>query len=361
MLKYILYLLLITSVLSSCMDDDSLWNIEKPGYQDLSSGVFIVNEGNMMYENASLSYYNIETKEIFNSVFFNTNALPLGDVAHSITSHNDLGYVIINNSGRVYVFNVNTFEYVGKITGLTSPRYFHFINDSKAYITDLYAQSIAIINPQTLELKGNIDVSNPESNFYQHPTEQMVQYDTYVFINCWSFDNKILIIDTQTDQWVDEIEVLIQPNSMVLDKNDKLWVLSDGGFEGNPFGHEAPGLIRIDAKSREIEKIFRFELNDYPRSLTINGNKDTLYFINRHVWRHAVYDDAQPEVFISSPYTQNYSAGFYGLGIDPLSSEIYIADAIDFVQLGLVYRYSPRAIPIDTLKAGIIPRSFLFN
>ncbi len=347
--------------LFSCMDDDALWETLEPGHPGALRGVFIVNEGNFMYGNASLSFYDPEEKEIFNDVFFNTNGLPLGDVAHSMTIRENRGYVVVNNSGRIYVIDTETFALKGKITGLTSPRHIHFLSDEKAYVSDLYGQSITIVNPETLEITGSINVSNSDSDFYQHSTEQMVQYGKYVFVNCWSFDHHILVIDTETDEWVDAIEVIRQPQSMVMDRHDKLWVLADGGFPGSPHGQEEPGLIRIDAASRKVEKTFRFAIEDLPLSLAINGTRDTLYFINEHVYRHPVAAESAPELFFESPYSAQHAGGFRALGVDPVSSEVYLGDAIDHVQPGVVYRLSPQALPLDTLRTGILPGSFAFE
>ena len=353
-------LLLFFLALISCMKDDELWKRRPVLHDPASQGLFIINEGNFGYENASLSYYDIEKKKLYNDVFFNTNGLPLGDVALSMEIFDSTGYVVLNGSGKIYTIDVNTFELSGKITGLTSPRYIHFIDETKAYVTDLYARSISIIDPGINVINGSIDVNNNDPLYYQHPTEQLLLHNDLVYTNCWSFDNKILIIDSKTDVLVDSIEVFIQPQSMAMDAYGYLWVLTDGGFNGNPYGHEEPALMRIDLVTNEVVRVFRFDLNDLPSELTINGTGDTLYFLNRHVYRHAVSSINVPEIFVESPY-QNASGGYYGLAVDPQRSDIYVADAVDLVQSGVVYRYRASGMPLDTMRVGVIPGSFCFK
>ena len=326
-----------------------------------NSGVYIVNEGNFMYGNSSLSFYDPITKRVVNHVFQARNGAPLGDVAQSMIIWNNLGFIVINNSGKIYIIDSSTAEYKGQITGLSSPRYIHVINSQKAYITDLYARKITIFNPTTFEKTGIIKVGNSKSEFNQHSTEQMIQYKNLVFTNCWSYDNKILVIDSNTDQLVDSIEVLKQPNSMVIDRNNKIWVITDGGFEGSPYGYEQAGLLKIDAETREIERSFRFTLGDHPLNLCINPSKDTIFFLNRHVWKMAVTEKRLPEKpFIASEYTSS-TGGFYSLGIDPASSEIYLGDAIDHRQNGMVRRYASSGKLIDEFKVGISPGDFAFK
>jgi DNA-binding beta-propeller fold protein YncE len=324
-------------------------------------GVYIVNQGNFMYGNSSLSFYDPATKRVVNHVFQARNGAPLGDVAQSMTIWNNLGFIVVNNSGKIYIIDSSTAEYKGSITGLSSPRYVRIINPRKAYITDLYSRKITIFDPSTFTITGEIRVNNSTSKFNQHPTEQMIQYKNLVFTNCWSYDNKILVIDTNTDQLVDSIEVFKQPNSLVIDKENKIWVLTDGGFEGSAYGYERPGLLKIDADTREIERTFRFALGEHPLGLCLNASKDSLLFLNRHVWKMAITDKKLPEQPFITSANVNLYGGFYSLAIDPSNSEIYVGDAIDHAQNGVVHRYTPSGKLIDEFKVGISPGGFAFK
>ena len=318
-------------------------------------GLFITCEGNFQYGNATLSYYDPENKHVENEVFYRANAMKLGDVAQSMTIRNGVGWIVVNNSHVIFAIDVNTFKEVGRITNLTSPRYIHFVSDEKAYVTQLWDNRIFIVNPKRFEVTGYIEC--PNMTMESGSTEQMVQYGNYIYVNCWSYQNRILKIDSRTDEVVAELEVGIQPTSIVMDKNSKLWVVTDGGYAESPYGYEAPSLYRIDAESFVIEKIFKFALGDSPSEIQINGTKDTVYWINDEVWAMSVDAERLPV----RPFLPYDGTIYYGLSVNPRNGDVYVADAIDYVQPGKVYRYSAAGKKLDEFYVGITPGAFCWR
>jgi DNA-binding beta-propeller fold protein YncE len=266
-----------------------------------------------------------------------------------------VGWIVVNNSHVVFAIDLTTFKEIGRITNLTSPRYIHFISDEKAYITQIWDNRIFIVNPKRYEVTGYIECPNMTSE--SGSTEQMVQYGKYVYVNCWSYQNRILKIDTETDQVVGELQVGIQPTSLVMDCNNKLWTITDGGYEGSPYGYEAPSLYRIDAETFTIEKQFKFKLGDWPSEVQLNGTGDKLYWLNDDVWEMDVTADRIP----AKPFLQYAETLYYGLTVNPHNGDVYVADAIDYQQQGKVYRYSKDRELIDEFYVGIIPGAFCWK
>ena len=314
--------------------------------------LFILNEGNFQYSNASLSVYSPESGDVTNEAFIKANGMKLGDVAQSMTVYGDKGWIVVNNSNVVFAVDPVTLKEKGRIENLTFPRYIHFVSDSKAYVTQLWDNRIAVIDPKTYQITGHIEV--PDMKPGSGSTEQMVAYGDYVYCNCWSYQNRIIKIDTRSDEVVASLEVGIQPNSLALDRYGKLWTVTDGGFEDSPFGYEPPALVRIDAETFTIEKKFSFSLGDSCSEICMNGKKDRIYWINDDIWRMDVTATNPP----STPFIKAGGTLYYGLTVAPVSGDVYVADAIDYNQNGRICRYSDDGNLIDQFSVGINPGAF---
>jgi DNA-binding beta-propeller fold protein YncE len=328
------------------------------GNPEFHEGVLIVNEGQFLSANASISYFDTRVDSVRNHVFYRINGVPLGDVAHSIYTWNDEAYLIVNNSGKIFRTGKSDMKFREKFDGLISPRYL-VVNRSisgveKAYISDLYSGNIRVVDPYDGELLNTIAVSSGESRL---STEQMIIHDGLLYVACWSYGEQILIIDTETDRIIDSVKVGKQPNSMVIDKEKNLWVLSDGGYPFSPFGQENASLTCIELNTRNPETMKTWDdIRVSPIDLCINGTGDTLYFIAGDIYSISLDMNGFDRPLINSNGRQIYS-----LGVNPSTGNIYVGDAVDYQQDGWVYRYRPDGAVIDSFRVGVNPGYFYFN
>lgn len=348
-----LFCAVLSAMLAGCMKWE--YDLEPDDIELAAHGLFITNEGNFQYGNATLSFYNPQNNEVQNELFVRANGMKLGDVAQSITIYADKAWIVVNNSHVIFAVDVNTCKEKGRIENLTSPRYIHFVSDEKAYVTQLWDNRIYIVDPRKYSVTGTITV--PDMPMSSGSTEQMVQYGKYVYCNCWSYQNRIIRIDAETDRIDAQITVGVQPNSLALDCNGKLWVLCDGGFEGMPQGYEKPSIWRIDAASFTVEARFELPVSERAMELQTNGTADMLYWINDDVWCMPATAQALP----TKPFLPSRDTKYYGLTIDPRNGEVYVADAIDYQQPGIVYRYSTAGELIDQFYVGVTPGAFCWK
>lgn len=305
-----------------------------------NNGVFVVHEGNFQGGNASLSFYSKDTELMSNGVFTSANSIPLGDVAQSMEVYGGRGYVVVNNSGKIEVVDLDGLSVVGTISGLSSPRYIAFASSSKAYVSDLFS-TISIFNPQTLSVDGNVDIGGQ--------TEQMLVLDNELLV-AGTTNNYVYKVSVSTDALVDSVNVGVGPANLAVDANGKVWVLTNGGF-----GTEVPKLVRIDPSDMTVEMTLDFpSVNNYPGNLEISGDGNTLYYVDGQVYQMNINDNALP----ATPFT---SAFAYKCGVDPVDDIVYVSDAGDFNSNGKVYRFESNGTPLDTFDVGVIPAEYAFT
>ena len=327
-----------------------------PPPQPTSKGVFVLNEGTFTYANSSLSFYDFEKNEVENNIFFRANNAPIGDVGQSLALiGNDL-YIVVNNSKYIYKVDAKTIVYKDKIEGFTSPRYMLPVSADKAYVSDLASPGFWVLNLKTNE-KHLVETGNA--------TEAMVKVGNEVFVSNWSnyyvmgaSNNTVQVIDSETDELISEIEIAQEPNAMVVDKHNNIWVSCSGGY----MPPQDPAIICIDAATHQIVKRFDLAEGSYPSGLAIDGAGENIYFMNGgygtlNVYKMSVDAAEIPE----DPLITSASKVFYNLKVNPANGDLYITDAKNYVQNGDLLRYSADGELLGTFTLGIIPSYMLFN
>jgi hypothetical protein len=322
--------------------------------QSYENGIFIVNEGNFNWGNASVSFINGKDYLVHNDIYQLANKKNLGDVAESMKIYNNMGFIVVNNSNCVEVVSLKDFKSIKTITGFNSPRNIEIIDSNKAYVTNM-VRDIDVLDLKSLTITKTIH--------FQDWTESMIHYNDYLFVTSIGNYNaanskrkaKIEIIRTSDDQIVDSIMTGKEPLCILIDRKQKMWVLCTGGYDN----YEAPSLLRIDPELKIVEKTFVFNKGiDSPSRLCINPSGDTLYYLNNGVYKMPVSAASLP----SQPLIPSEGHLFYGLGVNPGNGNLFVSDAVDYVQNGWVYQFNQfNGNLIKAFSAGRIPGSFCFS
>lgn len=344
---------MIFTLLLSCSKDKEFGEVNTENTDYIyGKGVFIVNEGNYTNGNGSVSFYNFYTNKIYNGIFDAANKRPLGDVPVSMEIMNGLLYIVVNNSGKIEVVNPDDFKWIKTITGLSSPRFIMPVSSKKAYISDLRSAYISVLDLQTNSITKKI--------YCGKSTDRMLKYNNRVFVCNWSEyyvkvpNNTVQVIDCDNDLLIDSVKVGKEPNSMVVDKQNRLWVLSSGGYNNE----EIPELNCINISNLQPEKKILFASKYLsPASLCTNQTKDSLWYISNNIYCMSINDNQLP----ATPIINKQHRMFYSMEVSAPNSELYVSDAIDYNQNGYIYRFTSNGSVIDSLHAGIIPGYFCFT
>ena len=325
-------------------------------------GVFVLNEGNYQFSNASLSFYDPEADTVINNLFYKANNAPIGDVAQSLAMMDGMLYVVVNNSNYIYKLNACTIvcdtTKPFKLGDFYSPREMFIVAPNKAYVSDLIGTNLWIIDPQTMTHTGTVAMGNT--------TEKIVRVDNELYVSNWStyyLDpnshdsyNTVQVVDLNNDVKVADIEVGKEPNTMAVDKNGHVWVLCEGRSWDMDYG-EAPTLWEIDPRLRRAVK--QYEFDGTVAALKSNPAGNLLYLIyNNEVRRFDISTMTLSDTFCITSEAQGL---FYNMAVDPTTGDLYVADAKNYVMNGTVYRYSDDGLLLASFKAGIIPSAMLFK
>ena len=364
--RFLFLLALLALALFSCKPDPTPTPVDpfdtlKPKPVNLK-GVFVLNEGNYQFSNASLSFYDPEEDTVANNLFYKANNAPIGDVAESMALVDGMLYIVVNNSNLIYKVNANTLKCDQskpfKLSDFYSPREMYFVAPDKAYVSDLMGTGLWIINPQEMSHCGFVETGKTTEKLVPVGNELYVSNWSLYYIDPSSHDsyNTVQVIDMNNDVKVAEIEVGKEPNSMAVDKNGHVWVLCEGRSWDEDYG-EQPTLWEIDTQLKTAEK--RFEFGGTATVLRANPLGDQLYmFYNNEVRRFDITSLSISESFriVAEP-----EGMFYNMAVEPESGDIYVTDAKNYMMNGTVYRYTSDGLLLSSFEAGVIPSAMLFK
>lgn len=332
-------------------------------------GFYVLNEGNMGSNKCTLDFFDYTTGTYHRNIYaeINPNVVKeLGDVGNDIQIYGSKLYAVVNVSNKIEVMDAKTAKRIKSID-LQNCRYITFKN-GKAYASS-YAGPVSIdpnaplgkvveIDTASLNIQREVVVG------YQPEEIQMVGNQLFVansggykFPN---YDRTVSVVDLTTFKETKKIDVAINLHRMKKDNYGDLYVTSRGDYYTVP-----SSLFLIDAATGTVKKDFHLSVSE----MTIVNDK--LYYYanefnyNTHTYKKSfgIIDVKTEEIISNKIIGQEYVDAIktpYGIAVNPISEDIYITDARNYVSTGFVYCFDKNGQFKWKTEGGNIPAHFTF-
>ena len=330
-------------------------------------GFYLLNEGNMGSNKATLDYYDYTTATYKRNIFAEANpdiTQGLGDVGNDLRIYGNRLYAVINCSNLIEVMEATTAKHIGQIN-IPNCRYLAFA-DGYGYCTS-YAGPVQIGNTQigyvakfdtaTLRIVDTCHVG------FQPDGLEVVGNRLYVANSggylAPDYDSTLSVIDLASFKRVATIPVAPNLHRVQADHLGQLWVSSRGDYFDTP---SRLFCLSLSSTTNSLDT-----LNIPVSNFTILG--DSLYYISTE-YSYETYEDIICYGIVDIRTHQSIQNHLitdgtplvkpYGIAVHPTTREIYITDAGNYVTPGMLYCFSPQGSLQWSVRTGDIPSAICF-
>lgn len=374
----LIYFLPLLLAITSCREDELVVPTEFDivGDEDPTSpvrGFYLLNEGNMGSNKCTLDFYDYHTGLYARNFYSERNPSvikELGDVGNDIAIYGSKLYVVVNCSHKVEVLDARTGIRLGQVD-IPNCRYVRF-HRGKAYVSayvgpvlidpDAPRGAVFEVDTTTLAITRKVTVG------YQ--PEEMEVIDDYMYVansggyRAPNYDNTVSVIQMIDFKQVEQIPVDINLHRVRQDQYKQLWVTSRGDYNSRP------SRLFVLQKRRGRNQMEVIDTLDVPVSdMAIHG--DSLYYFatdwsnytQKNTISYGIIDIRTHQVVSDNFITDGTDKDItipYGIAIHPLTGEIFVTDAKNYVSSGTLYCFTPDGRRKWSVRTGDIPAHITF-
>ena len=347
-----LSVLAISAGFVSCSDDDDDWNWEKEGstIEMKQTRAFVLNEGAMNANNASMTYFDWDTDTSYpNDLYMIQNRTAMGELGQDIIADDDNLYVIMSGSKIIYKLNgVGIRQSACTISSdLGDPRY-GVVEDNYLYVT-CYGGYVAKIDTRTMSLAGQVQVgANPE---------YIIEEDGKLYCTCsgWGADKRVAVIDVKSFDKATYFDVMDNPDR-IIEAGGHIYVQGYGAYFDYPWGELNPST----GKFTQIGNVSAWAANKNTLYLAFSQTDWSTYATTTTLSSYDAQSGKQDNNFFKNVPSALTTSSVYGVSVNEHTGDIYVMTT-DFVSTGRIYHFkSDGTFVRDFSSCGVNPRKIVF-
>ena len=349
-----LLILALSLPFSSCKKDPTGPDVPPPVLPG-ASGVYILHEGNYGDPTgARLSLFDFARDSILRDIVESANqGMHLGSTGDDLKSYRGELYALMSGSENLVVLNMETHAirrsvyfpgWVPHALAIDSAR-------GRIYVTQLFKNTVGVLDLTSLAPVDSFAVG-------ANPQEMLIQGSRLFICNSgYGGARTVTVYDLSGRKVAATLTVGFGPTGIVAGSDDRLWVVCTGNSFAAP---PVPGsLYRINPSTLSVEDSVLFGT---PLWGTIDASPDGYLYI-LGVTPGSYYGGPVHRMAISSKtLLQGFIPGtFYGLAVDGVTGDVYLADARDFAAAGEMRVFTQSGVSKRTLAVQRGPAVFVFK
>ncbi len=350
------------------VQDPAIPTPDQDGY--LLHGFYLLNQGNMGMNKSTLDYLDYATGVYNLNIYASANPnvpMELGDVGNDLAIYGSKMWAVINCSNKVEVMRASDAVRLGQVE-IANCRYITF-HKGYAYVTSYagpveinpdYKQRgyVAKIDTATLQIVARCDVGfQPDGIAISGNKIYVANSGGYMAPN---YDHTMSVISLDSFTVTETIGVVPNLHNILVDKRGDLWISTRGDYYDNKskLYCYSPGAHAV------IDSI------DVPVSAMTQCG-DSLYIVSTE-WNYVTMSNNVTNAIINTAIRQKVSDSFitdgtqskikvpYGVAVNPVTKEIYVTDAGNYVNPGWLYCFTPEGVMRWRVRTGDIPSKIAF-
>lgn len=333
-------------------------------------GFYLLNEGNMGSNKATLDYWDSSTGEYIRNIFGAANPdVPkeMGDVGNDLAIYGSRLYAVINCSNKVDILDTATARKLGQVD-IPNCRFIAF-DGPYAYVTSYagpveidpdYKQRgfVARIDTATMKVIDTVTVGyQPDGIAISQGKAYVANSGGYMVPR---YERTVSVIDLNSFKVTDEIDIAVNLHYCLADTHGCVWISSRGDYYDT-----ASRLFCYDPSAGRIVADFDIPVGD----IWLDGNQ--LYIIGKS-WSHIAASGEAAYTIVDTAAKQIVTRNFitdgtdkqikmpFGVAVNPVTKEIYVTDALNYVNPGNIYCFSADGVLQWKARTGDIPAHIAF-
>lgn len=367
---------LILALVSSCREDFYIIPSQNqdtgvaPTRGDIV-GMYVLNEGNMGSNKASIDYLDLDEKKptvhYHRNIYSERNpnvVKELGDVGNDIKIYGSKLWIVVNVSNKVEVATADSCKRITQIN-IPNCRYLAF-KDGFAYVSS-YVGPVKLDKDAPLGMVykvDTVDFKKKDSVVVGYQPEELCIVDNKLYVansggyRMPNYDNTLSEIDLTTFKEIRKIKVGLNLHHCQVDHYGQIWVTSRGNYNDVP-----SRIYWLNKGHNQLYEVI--DSIDTPVSgLSIVG--DSLYYYGS-AWNSATatntisyglinvrtHQTIETNLF-SAPQIKDITMP-YGIMVNPTERDFYLMDAKNYVSSGSLLHFKPDGTHDFTVQTGDLP------